>query len=279
MDDSSDPTDAVVAELGEYFRLPPDVVRDRCLHSMEYSFVDWEAGDRSTSDGLVDYWNHVSPVFGITMSHVRQYHGEHPASSVEIAYGLRHLPPGDMLDFGAGPGTNSAFFHALGWRVTLAEVSTTMMDFARWRLARRGITDAACIDTGRERLPPAAFDLITAIEVMHVIPDTPGTLAELRRALKPGGYLVFNIYAPPRGYGTHSYLYEAHWPILRYVRRAGFRRRPKIGHFYVYQKVERGALGAWAIAALDMLRYNAAVGQVAKLTRGTRARLRQAISR
>ena len=60
---------------------------------------------------------------------------------------------------------------------------------------------------------------------------------------------------------------------------AGFRRRPRIRHFYVYQKVERGALGARAIAVLDTLRYNAAVGQVGKLVRGARGRLREASAR
>jgi ubiquinone/menaquinone biosynthesis C-methylase UbiE len=275
MDNSSDPIDAVVAELSEYFRLPPDEVRDRCRRSKEHSLVAWQASDRSTPDGLVDYWNHATPVFGITMSHAHEYHGKHPASSVEIVRGLRHLEPGALLDFGAGPGTNAAFFHELGWRVTLADVSATMLDFARWRLDRRDISTATYIDTRREELPPAAFDLITAIEVMHVIPDAKGTLAELRRALKPGGLLVFNIFAPPRGRDTYSYLYEAHWPILRHVRCAGFRRRPRIRQFYVYQKVERGPLGAWAIAVLDRLRYNRAVGQVAKLVRAARARFRR----
>jgi SAM-dependent methyltransferase len=270
-----DPTDAVVAELAEYFQLPPDKVRDRCLRWKEYSTQEWLQRERDTPEGLRDFYDtQTSWIFDTMWYHAMQQHGQAPAETVEVALGLPPMPPGRMLDFGAGPGSSAIFYHLCGWEVSLADISRTMRDFAAWRLRRRGIA-APIIDPSREELPPEAFGLITAFDVMVHVPDVPATLARLHRALEPGGYLVFNIDNQPPTLENHGHLYRDQWPILRHVRRTGFRRLPKITYFHVYQKVERGPAGARLVAAYDLLRYNRGVTLMGNVVRGARARLRE----
>lgn len=256
-----DPTDTVLAELGEYFKLPPDQIKERCINWQKYSVEEWQACDRESAQGLLDFYQtQVSWIFTTMWHHCQQYHEQVPAQTTEVALRLSRaphcLPPGQHLDFGAGPGTSSVFFHALGWQVSLAEISTTMLDFARWRLAKHAVP-ATFYDTTRETLPDQTFDLITAFDVIVHIPDAPATLADLRRKLKPGGYLVFNIDNRPRNVAVNAWhLYEDKYPILQKVRSLGFRRYRRINRHYVFQKIERGPLNTRLVRWIDHLRYN-----------------------
>lgn len=269
----ADPSEVVVAELAEYFKLEPDEVRQRCLNWEAASIKEWEAADRSSRAGLLDFYQtQTSWIFDTMWYHAQQYHGQAPAESVEIALGLSHLKPGRHLDFGAGPGSSSLFFHRLGWKVALADISTTMLNFARWRLERHQVP-AIFYDTSHEPLPALSFDLITAFDVMVHVPDPAETLRQLHRALKPGGYLVFNIDNQPLTRRTQWHLYEEQYPILGKVRSTGFRRHPKISYFHVYQKVQRGPMASRLIPLYDRLRYNRYVNFVGNRVRQAKRRL------
>lgn len=268
-----DPSDVVIAELSEYFKLSPEEVREKCLNWEKYSLEEWQAKDRTSPEGLADFYQtQVSWIFDTMWYHAQQSHENAPAESVEIVLGLHHLPPGEMLDFGAGPGSSVMFFSRLGWKVSYADISTTMLDFARWRLDRHKV-QATFYNTRRDTLPTGAFDLITAFDVMVHVPDIGETLTQLHRALKPGGYLIFNIDNRPLTLENHGHLYEEQWPILGKVRRIGFSRRPKITYFHVYQKVEQSNLRTAFITIFDQLRYNRYITFVGNGVRALKRRL------
>jgi SAM-dependent methyltransferase len=134
-----------------------------------------------TFEGLLDFYQtQTSWIFDTMWYHANQYTGSAPAESVEIALGISHLRPGNHLDFGAGPGSSSLFFHELGWRVSLADVSTTFQNFAKWRLQKHGVP-ATFYDNSKEDFPAATFDLITAFDVMVHVPNIAGMRGCLSR--------------------------------------------------------------------------------------------------
>jgi 2-polyprenyl-3-methyl-5-hydroxy-6-metoxy-1,4-benzoquinol methylase len=256
MDHTSDPTDAVVSELAEYFQLPEDEVRRRCIQWEDESVAEWQTNDRSTPEGLREFYQtQVSWIFDTMWYHANQFHRTAPAESVEIAWGLRALRPGHHLDFGAGPGTSSIFFSLLGWQVSLADISTSFQEFAKWRLKRHGVA-ATYYDNSRDEFPNESFDLITAFDVMVHVPNIPEALEKLHRALKPSGYFVFNIDNLPCTPRTAWHLYEDQYPILGKMRRTGFKRHRKITYFHVYQKCERSPFGMRLVRSYDRMRYN-----------------------
>ncbi len=97
--------------------------------------------------------------------------------------GCRH-----HLDFGAGVGSGSLLFARHGFSITLADISTTLLQFSRWRLDIRGL-QAQVIDLKTAPLPSEAFDIITAMDVFEHLVDPVETVAQLWDALKPGGFL------------------------------------------------------------------------------------------
>jgi 2-polyprenyl-3-methyl-5-hydroxy-6-metoxy-1,4-benzoquinol methylase len=262
-----DPHDAVVEELAEYFSLSSDEVRRRCEQWEEESVAQWHAEDRSSITQVVEFFQtQTSWIFDTMRYHAEQCKGLAVPQSVEVMHRLRSLPKGDYLDFGAGPGSSGLFMHALGWKVSLADISTSFLEFARWRLQKHNVT-ATFYNTAETQLPTAAFDLITAFDVMVHIPQIRETLYDLHRALRLGGYLIFNIDSRPRGPTTEYHFFENHYPITRHVRGIGFQKRQRIGDFYVYQKVFRPSLARHGMIVWDQLRYNYYTHAVGRIVR------------
>jgi SAM-dependent methyltransferase len=87
-----------------------------------------------------------------------------------------HLEPASLLDFGAGSG---AFVRAAldaGWRAEGVERSGVAVANARERF---GVT--------LQSAPGIGYDAVTLWDVVEHLRDPQGTLADLRRRMKPGG--------------------------------------------------------------------------------------------
>ena len=98
------------------------------------------------------------------------------------------------LDFGSGVGSGALLFMWAKIEMTLADISTTLLDFARWRIARRGMR-AHFLDLKQEPIPDTEFDMILAMDVFEHLVDPIESVDCLWRALKPGGLLFARIHA------------------------------------------------------------------------------------
>jgi SAM-dependent methyltransferase len=92
------------------------------------------------------------------------------------------------LDFGSGVGSGCILFRRHGFNVSLADISDVLLSFSRYRFRRRRI-DARFTDLKVDRLPGAAFDFITAMDVFEHLVDPVDALDSLDRALRPGGHI------------------------------------------------------------------------------------------
>jgi SAM-dependent methyltransferase len=112
---------------------------------------------------------------------------------------LALLPPVDglrVLDAGCGSGIYAELLTDRGARVTGIDESAAMVEHACRRLAGRGV-ELRAADL-REPLPFAdgSFDGIVSALVLHYLRDWSVPLAELRRVLRPGGWLAFSTHHP-----------------------------------------------------------------------------------
>ncbi len=107
---------------------------------------------------------------------------------VEPAAGAR------ILEVGSGTGrlwSMNAERVPPGWRITLTDASEGMVNAAREAAADAGLA-ATVLRADVQQLPfdATAFDLAFANHMLYHVPDLPRGLAELRRVLAPGGWLV-----------------------------------------------------------------------------------------
>jgi SAM-dependent methyltransferase len=105
--------------------------------------------------------------------------------------------PGERgLDVGCGPAFLACELGrevAPGGRVVGLDESPEMLEAARARITREGLTDVVEVrhgDAGRLDFPPASFDFVTATQVYLYVADVAGALAEAARVLRPGGRLA-----------------------------------------------------------------------------------------
>ena len=105
-------------------------------------------------------------------------------------YGCRNY-----LDFGAGVGSGGVLFARHGFDVTLADISSPLLHFSRWRLEQRALPARYVDLKNGGQLPGNTFDIITAMDVFEHLVDPVATLEQIWETLKPGGVLFARLAA------------------------------------------------------------------------------------
>lgn len=237
----TDLVESGVRELAEYFGVSREEAMRDCRNALGDSKREWESASRQTPDQVVDFYRRTrSYLFEHVWWHATDL-GENSANVEILNYASRRGARA-YLDFGSGVGSNAILFARRGFAVALADVSETMLDFARWRLERRGLA-AQFINLNLRPLPRDRFDLVTAVDVCEHLTDPQAVFRRIAESLKIGGAFVFNQRLGEDAERPMHILTTAA-PILRSIRRNGLRKTAwgatalRKLNFYV---VERGA--------------------------------------
>jgi 2-polyprenyl-6-hydroxyphenyl methylase / 3-demethylubiquinone-9 3-methyltransferase len=168
-----------------------------------------------------------------------------------------------VLDVGCGGGLLSEAMAARGAHVTGIDLSDQALEVARLHLLESGnqvtYREISVEDLAAEQ--PAAFDVVSCMEVLEHVPDPAGHVTACARLLKPGGLAFFaTINRNPKAFllaivgaeyvlgllprGTHEYAKLIRPSELsRWCRRAGLTVESMIG--MTYNPISRAyALGA-----------------------------------
>ncbi len=146
--------------------------------------IQW---DRARS---VRYWSFLSR----HAASRGNYFSEQVGDAV-LAYLRGHRLPlqGRVLDFGCGPGFLVEQLAAAGVHCQGLDFSPASVAAARQRVAGLpGCSGVILAETLPTPLPAGAFDMVVSLDsVEHILPeDMEPTFAEIRRVLRPDGYLV-----------------------------------------------------------------------------------------
>lgn len=98
---------------------------------------------------------------------------------------------GRLLEIGAGPGHDSAFFASNGLQVVATDLSPAMVGFCR----QKGL-DAHVMDFLHLDFPAGSFDAVYALNCLLHVPnvDLPEVLAAIRAVLRPGGWFYLGVW-------------------------------------------------------------------------------------
>lgn len=112
---------------------------------------------------------------------------------------LRPHRPADLggkllLDVGTGSGRHALHASLAGASVVAVDVGPSI-DIARANLPRSVLTVQA--DAEQLPLPPACFDVVMSIGVLHHLPDPVRGLRAIARHARPGGYVHVYLYWRP----------------------------------------------------------------------------------
>lgn len=127
----------------------------------------------------------------------------------------RHAPFPVALDLGCGVGANLPVLHALAREVIAVDASPEAI---RW-CHRRGLTSVRLGDATAIELADHSVDLVTCLDVLEHV-DDERAMAEIRRVLRPGGWLMVTVPAFPHLWNDNDE-FARH---RRRYRKAGLRR-------------------------------------------------------
>jgi mycofactocin glycosyltransferase len=187
----SDLTQSLLSETGLYSGCADLAeVERRCRAGVTAVKQEWEASFRPGDNRTVEEFYNQSRayVYDLMWWHTLTDDLSPLAYVLALQFAQAHACR-THLDFGSGSGAGSILFARNGFDVALADISSSMLEFSRWRLALRGVT-AKFFDLKTDKLPSAAFDVITAMDVFEHLVDPVSVATDLATALRPGGLLI-----------------------------------------------------------------------------------------
>jgi len=186
---------SLLREVADYYNLSDLAEIERsCNCAVDTLKSDWHTTvDRRQRSSVESFYENKTHIYDLINWHtLRDDTG--PLAYVVALEIARGHDVRSCLDFGSGVGSGALLFRRANIETTLADISTTLLDFARWRFHLRSLP-AHFVDLNSTSLPEAAFDMILAMDVFEHLVDPTETVEQLWRALKQGGLLFARIHA------------------------------------------------------------------------------------
>jgi len=101
-------------------------------------------------------------------------------------------PDMEVLEFGCGTGSTALEHAPHVAHIVATDVSAAMIGIGREKAERAGIDNVSFRQSGVEdfEAPEGSFDMVLALNLMHLLPDRAAALAKIHRLLKPGGIFI-----------------------------------------------------------------------------------------
>jgi len=101
-------------------------------------------------------------------------------------------PTSRVLEFGCGTGTTALHHAAFAGEILATDISSQMIEIARRKAKDAGIDNVTFKQATVEGFEgePESFDVILALNLLHLLEDPPAAIRKAYVLLKPGGILV-----------------------------------------------------------------------------------------
>jgi SAM-dependent methyltransferase len=187
--------------------------------------------DEAATARLYDEAYYEGEGFDPAVKYAQEWGAPNETNAMVVAALERYAPPpARVLDYGCGLGDLLRQATARGYRADGFEVSEYAREFARGK----GFT----VHAAETDIPAETYDIVVAVEVIEHLFRPSRSFDVVRRALKPGGVLVYTTYNVDRflvryrlGLARdHEYIvpeghinFFSHSTARRFFRNAGFR--------------------------------------------------------
>lgn len=136
----------------------------------------------------IAFWDKVAPKYA--QSKISDMSGYRDTLTTSI----KHLSPTDrVLELGCGTASTALEIAPHVAHLTATDISPAMIEIGRekvWDAGHRNITLQAASVTDDVLQDGAPYDVVFALNLLHLLPDQSAALAQAHSLLKPGGLLI-----------------------------------------------------------------------------------------
>lgn len=240
-------------ELSEYCASPVPDIEARLADATVRFTEEWRSRVTDPSDerAVTSFYNEsATELFDLAQWHAEDSIHCRTLVCAEIA---SQRSGRTCLDYGSGIGSDALAFAAAGFDVTLADVSSPLLAFARWRCERRGFS-VKTIDLKREPLPSRRFDAVLCFDVLEHIHRPLRTLDRIHDAMTPGGLLFVHA---PFGKDPERPMHVVHTDVVTpKMRSIGFNWRGDLETDFPAWLWHPRVYEAFQLSAIDRLGYS-----------------------
>ena len=193
--DERDLRTSLLREVAAYYQISDLADVDRLYDSaVDALKTEWEnTVDSRQRSSIESFYENKTHIYDLMNWHTLRDDSGPLAYVVALQIARAHSVR-SCLDFGSGVGSGGLLFCRADIDITLADISTTLLDFARWRFERRRLP-VRFVDLKDTSLPESSFDMILAMDVFEHLVDPVEVVQQLWRVMKPGGLLFARIHA------------------------------------------------------------------------------------
>ena len=101
-------------------------------------------------------------------------------------------PDMEVLEFGCGTGSTALEHAPHVAHIVATDVSAVMIAIGREKAQQAGIDNVSFRQSGVDDFsaPDGSYDMVLALNLLHLLPDRTTALAKIHRLLKPGGIFI-----------------------------------------------------------------------------------------
>jgi mycofactocin glycosyltransferase len=220
--DCRDLQESLCSELARYSGCEDlSEIRRRCACALSDVKHEWCGGvDRADQDSVEKFYNESEAMIYELMWWHTLCEDTSPLAYVAALHFAKLRGCKSYLDFGAGVGSGGILCARHGLEVTLADISTPMLDFSRWRFEQRGLP-AHFVDLKTDSLPPCTYDMVAAMDVFEHLVEPAQTVETIRCSLQAGGFLFGRFHSEVDADRPH-HIVQDFAPTLDRLRALGF---------------------------------------------------------
>lgn len=101
-------------------------------------------------------------------------------------------PQSEVLEVGCGTGSTALLHAPFVKHIHATDYAHKMIEIANEKKAAQNVQNASFAVAVIEEMPPepGKYDVVLALNILHILEDKPAALAKLHAFLKPGGYFI-----------------------------------------------------------------------------------------
>lgn len=134
-------------------------------------------------------------------------------------------PTNKVLEVGCGTGSTALLLSENVDQIDASDLSGKMIEIAARRSREQGVTNVNFItaDLLNGAIDNGPYDVVLALNLLHLVKDTPAAIRRINGLLKPGGtFISKTVCQPGKGASLKFRLIKAVLPIMQFLGRAPY---------------------------------------------------------